>query len=320
LAAAALAAGCTSSPEIATLQTGGPPSPTAEEPSPDETARDMAACLTAAGVAATAEPVDGEGTSLAVQIGGDQMSLANYGGGQAMLSAAKGDAEPIDEAAFFALAAQYDPAYADTPAAPATEDGDMPLVSEAEPYLIVGATDHTPDFVKCLEETGYTEPEFVPDADEELAEKQAALDVTLAWADCAREHGFTQVKDPRPPVADRHMTMPTALLPADLTVPELTALLEDCPNFDPAPFEARDVAEAELGADATEDEISELYATFPIPQPQIGFDVRGFDGDWSVPPDPETDAKLRPLLDLLARRSMEYWAEKEGRPVGPGVG
>ncbi|MDR1187458.1 MAG: hypothetical protein LBK95_08380 [Bifidobacteriaceae bacterium] len=321
--AAGLMVGCTDGDQVATLETDGPASPASQEPPQTEAAQDMAACLTAADIPATAEPIDGAGTPMAVQVNADQMSLVNFGGGTGLVSLGSRGEETTqaEQEAFYALVAQHDPSFSELVVAPQGEAMEKATVELADkPFLVIGPTDHTEALVKCLEETGYTQPEYVPDAEEELAAKQADLEVTIAWAECARQHGVTEVVDPQPPKADRHMTQPTALLPTGITAQQLQSLLEDCPSFDHAPFEARDVAEAELGPDATQEQIDELYATFPIAQPQIGFDAPGFNGDVGVEPDPELAAKLGPLMEMLARPGMEYWAEKEGHELGQGVG
>jgi hypothetical protein len=321
-AAGVLAAGCTSDQGIATLESAGPSAGTAVELSQAEIAANMATCLTAAGVPAVVEPIDGAGTPATARIDSGEPFMVRYGDGLAIWSGRDSGEEPsaAEQDAFFALVAEHDPAFLETQ--PLIDEGAGPVgvKSSAEPFLIVGLTDHTAALVKCLEATGYTEPDYVRDPEGELAEKRAVLEVTLAWADCARQHGITEVIDPQPPQADQYTTTPTALLPTDLTAQRLTALLRECPNFDPSQFEARDVAEAELGEEPSQEEIDELYAAFPVAQPQIGFNAPGFDGDARAEPDPELAAKLNPLFDLLTRPSMEYWAAKEGQELGSGVG
>lgn len=67
----------------------------------------------------------------------------------------------------------------------------------------------------------FTQPQSSPDTDQEL---EAELeDAALAFARCAREHGFTQIADPD--------TGGAIMIPDDFTEDDFRALLESC--YDP---------------------------------------------------------------------------------------
>jgi hypothetical protein len=304
----------------------------------------MALCLTSAGIPAKTETVaTGERTQRVV-IGGEEAYAVNYGAGQTYLAdfaASKNDGG-FDR--LLPLIAKYDPTYADPaagnlniegtgvgviidePASGTSNTPGAPNIPDqgVQPFLIIGETDYTDVFTACLNESLYEEPGAAPavDSEEELALKQLILEATLAWAACAREHGVIDIVDPDPPVADGYMTTPTALLPMNITVGQLTALLQDCPNFDAAVADAREDARAALGGNPSEAELAELWANYPAADPSIGFAAPGFDGrsDPAIEPDPETAAHLTPLWEIITSASMNYWAEQQGTTLGPGVG
>ncbi|MDR0625727.1 MAG: hypothetical protein LBG11_00470 [Bifidobacteriaceae bacterium] len=123
----------------------------------------------------------------------------------------------------------------------------LPLLPDVLPeggYLAVGATDQSAAWAACLAQTGYAipPPEIAIDRDEELAEKNAIIEATLTWANCARLQGLT-VQDPDPPVADGWTTRPAALIDTAISVAELRTVLTACPNFDQAAHEADSAAQ-----------------------------------------------------------------------------
>ncbi|MDR2379126.1 MAG: hypothetical protein LBD70_06850, partial [Bifidobacteriaceae bacterium] len=191
------------------------------------------------------------------------------------------------------------------------------------PFLVIGETDLTDPFAKCLDQSGYVDPGPDPgiDPDEEIRLKQLSLEATLRWLSCARSNGYPELEDPPPLVADDWATQPMARLPLDMTADQLTALLEACPNFDAALFDAREEAWAALGPDPTTDEIARLDAEYPIDQPLIGFDAPGLDGRYDgTEPDPAVAEKLAPLLAILNQAANTYWAEKNAATGIAGVG
>jgi hypothetical protein len=217
-------------------------------------------------------------------------------------------------------AAEEEPAEEPSTAATAPEEspepGDAEETGEPEeefeqppPYLIVGDTDHTEAYVKCLKTTGFTQPEYKPDPKEELKEKQRTLEATTDWLTCARENGYPNLKDPPAPKADEYQTQPMALLPADITEAELRALLATCPNFDAEDMaagakEAENLFTDDMGYTESMKLYDELIEKYPgMIQPSLGFDAPGFNGDWSTVteetmegPDYERLSKLQMVL------------------------
>jgi hypothetical protein len=158
--------------------------------------------------------------------------------------------------------------------------GTEPDAAESPPaFLIVGDADHTELLQGCIKETGYVEPVFYADPAEELKEKQATLEATLAWIECARQNGYPDIRDPAAPVADQRITTPTAVLPLETTTQDLERLLSECP--------------ADVG-DASLDGI--------IVSAEIGFDAPGFRGDLSEDAEiePETADRLVALQNIIA--------------------
>ncbi|MDR2566947.1 MAG: hypothetical protein LBC97_13020 [Bifidobacteriaceae bacterium] len=123
--------------------------------------------------------------------------------------------------------------------------------------LIVDGVDMSKEFEQCYESSGYTDPSRIADPRRELADKEAIVEASLRWAECARANGFPSTKDPIDPVADDYATRPTLTLPKDITAEELNKLLTSCPVWD------------ESGP-------SDQAA------PSIGFDVPGFDGNRGI--------------------------------------
>jgi hypothetical protein len=276
-------AGCTQAEdEVATLATGSPTNGAessltrAEEIAAQaRAAEDFVACLAEVDISAFTEPdVDPDAPGqLWVQfdIAGDYI---------ASLSGGLGVGEQPDW--MLEMAAEYDPRIAvimDERAggpspAPGWED------QEGQPFLIIGATDRTEDFVQCLDSSGYTEPfNYPPEPADEIAVKQANLAATLPWIECARANGYPDMKDPLPVQADEWQTDQVAVLPADISEAALRALLEACPSFDEAAWLAHDQAMADLGPNPTSDQVAEVDAKYPQTGAMIGFDVPGADGD-----------------------------------------
>ncbi|MDR1118768.1 MAG: hypothetical protein LBL01_05675 [Bifidobacteriaceae bacterium] len=206
-------------------------------------------------------------------------------------------------------------------------DGTEEEVPEEEfptspPYLIVGDQDYTEEFAKCLESSGYTEPEYTMDPADELNQKQIQLEATNKWVKCARENGYPNMKDSPAPVADDNQTQPIALLPADITEPELRTLLENCPNFNPEQQALMDAETEKLNMDQVSipemmDAYIKIAKQFPDAiQPNIGFDAPGYNGDWSQPisEDDMTEAereRLNKLQEILWEPMNEYYEAQQ---------
>ncbi|MDR3359634.1 MAG: hypothetical protein LBO20_03090 [Bifidobacteriaceae bacterium] len=205
----------------------------------------------------------------------------------------------------------------------AKEDEESPEedIPDAAPYLIIGDDDRTELFVTCLEESGYTQPEYHTDPAEEIKDKQASLEATNKWIACAREHGFPDTADPAPAKADEYQTRPMALLPGDITEPELRALLKECPNFDVEDHKAADLEVIEavkkdpkMSDSASTKLYEELTKKHPgMIDPQIGFDAPGFDGkmvtgEFSEDSEAEFD-RLSKLQEILYEAMNAYYEE-----------
>jgi hypothetical protein len=208
-------------------------------------------------------------------------------------------------------AGEYDPYLAawveagpDGPPAPVDESVEPP------PYLITMDGDRTRDFVACLGSSGYHSPtNYPPDPDEEVAAKEEYLEPTIKWIECARRNGYPDLKDPLPVKADEFATEPTAVLPADITEQALRDVLANCPAFDEAAWLAHEQAMAEIGRDATLDQVEEVFAKHPLGDPNIGFDVPGADGDHRPgrPTDaPYPDSVIRGYEILREARDQFY--------------
>jgi hypothetical protein len=231
-------------------------------------AEGMAACLARAGISATAEPISdpGWGGQKSLVFAVSEPLAVSFGGDEPRLDAPEADTEEDKVAALerlrpllrqYAAESYLDMAVSADPreiSPPGLVSG--PSEGPGEPFLIVGDTDRTQALRACIKETGYNEPVYQNDPASELKEKQAVSEATVTWITCARSHGYQDLADPAPAVADGYMTTPTAVLPADITSQELEVLLGQCP--------------ADAGA--------EYYEGAPV-RAEIGFDVPGFRGD-----------------------------------------
>ncbi|MDR0594361.1 MAG: hypothetical protein LBG60_14150, partial [Bifidobacteriaceae bacterium] len=98
-------------------------------------------------------------------------------------------------------------------------------------YLIVGTTDQTEPYFECLDRTGYEPSTYSGDPADELKAKQRVAQATVKWAECARQNGYPDLKDPDAPTTGDD-SWPAAVLPGDITTAELNRLLDSCPNYD----------------------------------------------------------------------------------------
>ncbi|MDR2374314.1 MAG: hypothetical protein LBD77_09540 [Bifidobacteriaceae bacterium] len=282
--------GCSSDDGVATLGEKGEASGAASQ---QETARAMVACLQAAGVPAHEESVGDSAGQAAVGFPPDEHYLLSYGDGQRQ-AGGYNIAEPDEEGRRLEE-------MADKYAGEAAKSQDYD-----QPFLFIGATDHTEAWAGCLGQTGYTEPVWTEAPNNELQVKRQELDAAVAWLQCARDSGYPDLPDPAPIAADNYATRPMALLPADMTEAELRQLLAACPNFDDAAHlrAQRELVEALESGD-------ELPSQFPgFADPVIGFDAPGFNGDTS---DGAMDAlsdqdlnRLYALLRILEEAANEF--------------
>jgi hypothetical protein len=175
----------------------------------------------------------------------------------------------------------------------------LPATLPAGGFLIVGATDHTEAWTACLAETGYTNPppEIQIDRDEELRDKEAIVEATLAWADCARREGLA-VQDPEPPAADGWQTRPAALIDAGISAADLRAVLRACPNFD------ADAHTADLAAQRQDD----YDPALAVVDPEILLDAPGWrDGELPEAGAAEWTPERQALWDELTAANKAFW-------------
>ncbi|MDR0594545.1 MAG: hypothetical protein LBG60_15115 [Bifidobacteriaceae bacterium] len=292
-------------------------------------AEDFAACLKEAGVPHQIADWDESGQKYVDFSSGDQPMAMSYGGeyGSQWGGIGETDAEYQDSLeSLVPLVEKYDPALAAqigqnggaTSAVVITEgeaEAASPGAEEPEPvvrFLVVGQTDYTEAFVKCLDQSGYTEPVFTTDPADELKDKQRIAEATAEWANCARQNGYPDLKDPDPPVADNYETYPNALLPGDITEQALRDLLAACPNFDAAKTKAYEEAMAALGDNPSEADWAEFDEKWDMTQPSIDFDVPGLQGlAAGEEPDQETMDRLMALYEVLYEASNDYWTAQE---------
>ena len=97
------------------------------------------------------------------------------------------------------------------------------------PRLMVAGVDRSDDYARCFIESGYSAAQFTFDPKDELKKKQLVAQLSNDWAACARAHGYPQISDVAPPVADGYETQPTVELPVTMTPELLESLLKACP-------------------------------------------------------------------------------------------
>lgn len=185
------------------------------------------------------------------------------------------------------------------------------------PMLRLEGIDRTEDWVKCLEESGYSDQAVYDTIDTSASSAeyyQYIVEASNEWAACARQNGFPQTIDAVLPSDD--YSYPTALLPADISEVQLRALLEVCPSFDPAVEERNEELWNEMG-DNYSGEFPEGFKG----QPSIGFNYPNFDGTYdpnyvpssstASPDQVATEERLNKLTDILYEAQMQYWETYE---------
>ncbi|MDR0626413.1 MAG: hypothetical protein LBG11_03995 [Bifidobacteriaceae bacterium] len=267
--------GCSGGPDVASLGGTG----AAEGKTQSEIARAMVECLRAEGVSAYEQNLDGVADGMEGQV---NVAFATEG---RILYLSDGAQESMDQAGYTGSDEQREAEWEQVQALASKYVGAAgSAAAQGEPFLIIGITDYTEAWVKCLDETGYTDPFGEMAQQSQAAVTQLALDATLAWLKCARDNGYPRLEDPPAPQVDDYATQPMALLPGDMTEAQLRELLEACPNFDwEDHFGAEEMHQEMLAtrADMSDDEVFEaLVEAFPGSiDPVIGFDAPGFDGD-----------------------------------------
>jgi hypothetical protein len=144
--------------------------------------------------------------------------------------------------------------------------------------LVIDGLDYSAAYAECLEMSQYDPPGYWADPGQELIEKQAVAVASNAWAACARDHGYPDIADAGPVVADGSLTFPEVVIPVRMSVDELRLLLKSCPFFD----EARAIMERDAEA-------------------------RGEEVDYGVVPRLEIEGLARGRGDSLRDVRLEPW-------------
>lgn len=153
--------------------------------------------------------------------------------------------------------------------------------------LRIDGVDYSQAFAACLGSSGYDPTTVSNDTSREMQEKQTQVSVNNTWAACARSHGYPNLADSTPAVADGEKTTPIVLLPATITKWQLGSLLLVCPNY-------------------TEQSSSQDMGNW-APDPRIGFDWPGFDGGGAMPDKGDaTSMRLFDLETVLFESAMNY--------------
>jgi hypothetical protein len=291
--------------EVASLGEAAGRPPASAAASQGERAELMAACLSAAGLPAETLEYPGDSTQAWVVVDTAEAYDSRLPDGTNLLTPYNVDYAPLE--------AEWDQVGALTSQYSSELDG----AGQFQPYLVVGATDHTAAFAECLDQTGYTNPAEPPaDPSDELKEKQDAAVVSAAWAQCARDNGFPNTKDPQAPVADNYQSNPTAALPVTITESELRLLLEACPPLDAEAHAAWDEAVRQEGGldPGNEEQWARLQDAAPYPyDPVVGFDAPFFRGDgaeFDAAADPELAERLTNLQNVVYQ-VMDDWRNRD---------
>jgi hypothetical protein len=265
-----------------------------------ERAEAMAECLRAADIPATTFQQPGQGGQKELELDTGQSYLLWIGSG-GMISSGDGADTSEQMEAVHARQDQLRAKY---------KTGE----SDYEPHLIIGEADFTEALAKCLEETGYTEPDRIVDPSAELQAKQRTADATATWAECARANGYPSVKDPAPPKADEFKTSPAAVLPGDITDAALLALLERCPPYPRESLEAALALAESLGPKPSDEDRAKVWQMAGETTPNIGFDLPGWDGSGAAyeetDPDFRRGLELGVMVGTYQAAFTEQWEER----------
>ncbi|MDR1806994.1 MAG: hypothetical protein LBR33_03630 [Propionibacteriaceae bacterium] len=188
-----------------------------------------------------------------------------------------------------------------------------------EARLQYDGIDRTDDWVRCLNESGYSQSDVLAGilgSPLGVDLMQRSVEANNEWAACARANGFPETKDSQMPAKFDGTEYPAALLPSSITEDQLRALLEVCPNFDGARMTANAQYDTQFqSAELNEISLPDDYYVAPT----IGFDYPGFDyadvniltGGQSAPND-ATAQKLSALDSILNEALYDWYAAQSG--------
>jgi len=241
--------------EVATLATAGASAtPTSQQ---RQGAESLYSCLQQAGIPVELKPQENGDAWVGFAVDGKDSVLSTRPDGWTWAAGAAAEAD--NEAAFGDHLGDY--------------------------WLEINGSDKSAIWQQCNESSKYADPDTAADPVEELKSKQAIVDATNAWVDCARAHGFPDLQDVAA-ATDNWEPYPRADLPLDTTVEDLTDLLKVCPNFD------AERAARLMAPDAVPSE-EDMYAS----DPSIGF--KGQDDLWkNLPKGVETSPEIEHLMKL----------------------
>jgi hypothetical protein len=204
---------------------------------------------------------------------------------------------------------------------PGEDDGSALLDELRRPYESAGASaerllfkdaDYTAVYLACKEKTGYSVAAKAREwAEERLAGLAAEVEAGVEWATCVRDNGYPDVADPiAPTLATIDYEAPEVVLPESMTDAELRALLEVCPAFDTAAWEAADrVIDQQLEAGVPYDQV-DWSDWDPPAMPVVNFGDPANPFDITAPDAEERMARIRELLEIA---QAEHWDYQERR-------
>jgi hypothetical protein len=318
------AAGCSTADDGVASLGGEPSSPEARVESQADGARAMAECLRAADIPAELVLWDDKGLQQ-VTLATEETRAMSFDGKNAHVIDYSKEAKELDRPGFEvevarleAMIRAHDPAIdlgVGPSLAPGVESEGPP--GDPEPYLIIGDQDLSDKLIACLDSIEFTPAEAFIDPAEEIAYKDHIIEATMPWVKCARERGYPNLSDPQPATADGYDTIPTAVLPADITPDQLRILLEECPTFDPEKQAAVDAAVEALGPDASDEDLEKAYGAYDWNAISIGFDQPGFDGTrQSDNISPEDHPNILALLEVIDAPRASYYGDGAALDAG----
>jgi hypothetical protein len=178
-------------------------------------AQALEACLVDAGLPAELTPVDDGGQAQIDWARGHEVLARDFEQWSTLLPGAADEVDPATHEKFM--------------------DVEMDeLTSDLAPALWVDGQDHTDTWIRCLESSGYTNPIYYPeeeDQKESLLIKQRMADAANNWMACARENGLPNLADVTADVGDSPYG-PHAEIPLDTEPALLRTVVDACPLYD----------------------------------------------------------------------------------------
>jgi len=176
-------------------------------------------------------------------------------------------------------------------------------IPDSRPMLVIGGTDYTDEYVKCLKASGYDETaayaawgaiDLTNDPWNDLR-NQAAAD----WISCAHRNGWPGIPDVGPISTD-------VILPSSMTEDQLRRLIDVCPNFN------EDNARKQLDWSLTYP--GAAYPDDVVPDPYFTVQISGLDAGYPpgwMPPDEKrlVADHIAALYDVLNEPIQAFYAQ-----------